>query len=546
MKPKSLLVALQCALLFSYTSYAQEPAYNLSQDPDVSAHIPKMLPSTYSTKSGLPDRDPNVMGYVAQYKTMAISEMQRAGVPASITMAQGIIESGAGKSDLAVNAKNHFGIKKGSNWNGPLYYVKDDDTDARGVLIPSPFRVYNRVEESYSDHSNFLRIGRRYDFLFTYNPVDYKSWAYGLVKAGYATDKRYGDMLTNTIEQYQLDQLDGGNGQNSNPSNGNNYGNNNNGNNNGNGNNGQYNGSANNGVNFAMTDQVQRNNNLKMVVSNGRSTLESIAGRYDVRLKDLLDYNENIGATDALLPVSSIVYLEKKARNWHGDNKYYTVKPNDKMFDIAQMYGIRLSNLYSKNNMRPGDEPAFGERVILRRGWFQGWQTPRLRDPSRDPQQQQPIQPNPANGQYNPSNPNNVGGYNNQNGNNNPYNNNPNHNNPNGSQPVPTGATNPDGTLNIDITPGSAQSPYPSSPTPLPSNNYDPPRQPTYNPPSQPSYNPPPMPSQTNGAAQYYTVKPKETLYGISRQFNTTVDELKRLNSLNDTGLRIGQQLRVR
>lgn len=146
--------------------------------------------------------------YMERYKFIAKEEMKRAGIPASIKMAQGIMESMAGRSELAINANNHFGIKCKSNWPGQTYFYKDDDRDSIGNLVQSCFRVYSSPEESYFDHSEFLKNRTRYKSLFELDITDYKSWAQGLRKCGYATDPSYALKLVQTIEKYNLNLLD--------------------------------------------------------------------------------------------------------------------------------------------------------------------------------------------------------------------------------------------------------------------------------------------------------------------------------------------------
>ena len=150
--------------------------------------------------------------YIERYKNIAVSEMQRTGIPASIKLAQGMLESGNGTSSLAREANNHFGIKCGGSWEGETYYLKDDDHDKDGNLIKSCFRQFDDATQSYFAHSAFLTDQNRYRFLFDIQKGDYKAWAYGLKKAGYATDKAYPTKLINIIEKYQLylyDQMDG-------------------------------------------------------------------------------------------------------------------------------------------------------------------------------------------------------------------------------------------------------------------------------------------------------------------------------------------------
>jgi LysM repeat protein/uncharacterized FlgJ-related protein len=140
------------------------------------------------------------LNYIETFKTVAIEEMNKYGIPASITLAQGILESGSGNSSLAKYANNHFGIKCTSDWNGKGYYKDDDKAD-------DCFRVYKDARESYKDHSAFLKR-KRYSFLFELDKNDYKNWARGLKQAGYATNPKYPDLLIGVIDRYQLYQYD--------------------------------------------------------------------------------------------------------------------------------------------------------------------------------------------------------------------------------------------------------------------------------------------------------------------------------------------------
>ncbi len=155
-----------------------------------------------------PDADTiNKYNYIDQYKDIAIAEMYRTGIPASITLAQGLLESQAGKSDLAIYANNHFGIKCKKYWQGATYYHKDDDYH-KGKLIESCFRHYDSVLESYVDHSNFLKQTDHYSKLFTYSKDDFASWAWGLKEAGYATDQSYPIKLIRLIQKFKLYEYD--------------------------------------------------------------------------------------------------------------------------------------------------------------------------------------------------------------------------------------------------------------------------------------------------------------------------------------------------
>ena len=148
-----------------------------------------------------------ILNYIDQYKAIAISEMHRTGIPASITMAQAIVESRYGTSTLATKSNNHFGIKCKGGWEGKTFYFKDDDY-RHGRLVKSCFRGYDDSVQSYYDHSDFLVENPRYGVLFTLNKTDYKGWAKGLKKCGYATDRNYAKALIGMIEKYQLHLLD--------------------------------------------------------------------------------------------------------------------------------------------------------------------------------------------------------------------------------------------------------------------------------------------------------------------------------------------------
>jgi len=145
--------------------------------------------------------------YIEKYQKIAIREMHRSGIPASITLAQGILESSWGNGSLALKANNHFGIKCKSHWTGPSFYIEDDDFK-NGKLIKSCFRAYDNAEASYIDHTDFLIENPRYQKLFSYDRTDYKKWAHGLKKCGYATDKKYAYKLINNIQKYNLSRFD--------------------------------------------------------------------------------------------------------------------------------------------------------------------------------------------------------------------------------------------------------------------------------------------------------------------------------------------------
>ena len=271
--------------------------------------------------------------YIEIYKQLAINEMHRSGIPASITMAQGILESGSGNSRLAIEAKNHFGIKCHKEWTGPAIYVDDDAKN-------ECFRKYEMVEQSFIDHSDFLMTRSRYAFLFDLDQDDYKGWAHGLKKAGYATNPEYGSLLIGLIERYNLIRLDFGDPQ----------------------------------QNFVIDDKsddqkaevyakkVFFTNRIKTVYLQPGETLADIAKKHDVREKRLLKYNE-IEDGRALKPGMK-VFLQPKRNK--GAIKYHKVAKDETMYSISQMYGIKLEKLYDRNKMEEGTEPAVGEKLYLR------------------------------------------------------------------------------------------------------------------------------------------------------------------------------------
>ncbi|GLR18986.1 glycoside hydrolase family 73 protein [Portibacter lacus] len=167
-----------------------------------------LLLSVVATFCSFKVTDAVTFSYIENYRDLSIIEMHRTGVPASITLAQAIHESASGTSNLASNSNNHFGIKCKTYWRGKSYYHKDDDLDTRGRLIESCFRAYDAVEDSFIDHSNFLKFSDHYQKLFNLSKMDYVGWAYGLKECGYATDTRYTQKLINIIKKYNLSVYD--------------------------------------------------------------------------------------------------------------------------------------------------------------------------------------------------------------------------------------------------------------------------------------------------------------------------------------------------
>ncbi len=325
-----------------------------------------------------------VLSYVDKYKEIAIEEMHRTGIPASIKLGQGILESNAGQSDLALRSNNHFGLKCDVNWTGETYYKKDDDYDRRGRLIKSCFRAFDDPETSFIEHSSFLlspRKSYRYGFLFSLDRYDYKSWAWGLKQSGYATNPKYAVLLINIIETYELYQYDyyEPRGQlvssdpdfvpELKPT----Y---------------QHERLANRklrtthwkttATKIEVIDGLVTNNGLDMLYAREGDTPASLAKRYQVDIRDILANNERLIERDQPLMAAERVYLDKKKKAYKGSKKFHVVAEGETMYDIAQAYGILLERLYIRNRMFPGTEPAYGERVILR-GMVKSRERPKLR-----------------------------------------------------------------------------------------------------------------------------------------------------------------------
>lgn len=274
--------------------------------------------------------------YIERYKDDAIREMHKSHVPASITLAQGILESGDGNSPLAMYANNHFGIKCHSDWKGKTMHIDDDEKD-------ECFRKYDDAYESFRDHSAFLAARSRYAFLFDLKITDYKGWAKGLREAGYATNPRYASLLIKIIEQHNLNQYDS-------------YGkvppkklN-----------------QKKTVVTLADTKKmrvVKLHNDIKYIVVKEGDSFYRIAHDFEMNLRQIYKYND-INKGD-VLSIGEVIYLQPK-RN-RGAEEFHLVKEGDTMRSISQYYGVKLNKLYKKNLMIPGTQPNVGEKINLKR-----------------------------------------------------------------------------------------------------------------------------------------------------------------------------------
>ena len=279
----------------------------------------------------------SVEDYIYMYKDIAISEMQRSGIPASIKLAQGILESANGNSRLAVQANNHFGIKC-HGWSGEEVYHDDD-------AIGECFRKYANARESFIDHTDFLVTRSRYAFLFELESTDYRGWARGLSRAGYATDPDYPQKLINLIERHNLQRFDEGvrvSDARRRPS-------------------PDYIVDA---VNIIHNYQIRINNRTEFVVARRGDTYRSISDALDMMPWELLRYNE-ASANDQLRE-GQIVYIQPKLRKAERGMDTHLVEHGDNMHAISQKYAIKLSRLYKLNRMEEGSQPGAGEILHLR------------------------------------------------------------------------------------------------------------------------------------------------------------------------------------
>ncbi|MBP8959798.1 MAG: glucosaminidase domain-containing protein [Bacteroidales bacterium] len=296
--------------------------------------------------------------YIETYKDLAISEMRRTGIPASITLAQGIIESGNGQSRLAVEGNNHFGIKCHNGWTGATIRHNDDRRN-------ECFRKYRSPEESYRDHSDFLKATPRYSFLFNLDPTDYKAWARGLKEAGYATDPGYDKRLIRKIEEYSLYEYDRQALSNFSGRDDNKIVNNK---------------TAktiklqkntisakHNSYDFRekSSDRVMENNRIKYIVVKEEDTRESIEKELNLLKWELSKYNEL--SPDFIPQPGQILYIQPKRDKAELGKEYHVVKEGETMYSISQIYGIKLKKLYYMNRMEEGTEPVVGQKLWLRK-----------------------------------------------------------------------------------------------------------------------------------------------------------------------------------
>jgi LysM repeat protein len=304
-----------------------------------------LLPGiTFSQKT---DYDIAVIKYIVTYSQIAVQEMKIYRIPASITLAQGIFESNAGRSKLATEANNHFGIKCHKEWNGDTF-IQDDETKNEC------FRKYDNPNESFRDHSWFLTQRDRYKSLFLLDIKDYKGWAWGLKVAGYATNPKYPELLIKAIETYELFKFDD-------PG---------------------YSGT------FADSSRLSQDslpsvrkinkfeelssgpgqhviytiNKLKLTIAVKGDSWNEISRLFKVPVKKLYKFNDL--KKGAKLVSGQLVYLEKKRRK--GAAAWHIIKPGETMYTISQLNGIQLQRLYKINGITPGKSVRSGQKLFLR------------------------------------------------------------------------------------------------------------------------------------------------------------------------------------
>lgn len=282
--------------------------------------------------------------YIRKYQLLAISEMNRSGIPASIKMAQACLESADGNSELARKSNNHFGIKCKSNWTGATTLHNDDEKN-------ECFRKYSSVEDSYIDHTNFLMSSARYASLFRLAPTDYVGWANGLQQAGYATNPRYAKMLIDIIELNQLWRLDHKMTASEMA---------------------QFEqrrlGSASNNkilVNPYSSRKITLHNGLKSAIARQGDTFQVLGQEFGKKPWELMRFNDYPQGYEPR--ANEIIYLQQKRRQSQGMYQYHVIGEGESMHYISQLYGIRLNALYRMNNMKPGDQITVGQVLQLKR-----------------------------------------------------------------------------------------------------------------------------------------------------------------------------------
>lgn len=306
-----------------------------------------------------------VQAYIAQHRETALRNEREYGIPATIILAQGILESGAGTSGLTRASNNHFGIKAGSSWRGGVHLAWDDDY-YKGKYIKSRFRAYASAADSFRDHARLLSTNARYRSLFKINIYDYRGWAYGLKKAGYATSATYAQALIGIIDRYRLYEINGG-------------------------------AKLRPGKTVVITSYKTEEkpifgeeciieegeeteeeemiveaearyavliNDIHCTVLQPGETFTSIARKYDISPDKLLKYNE-LGS-ERQVKEGDIIFLDNKKKKYEGPQDVYIAKTGDTLYDVSQEFGIQLHQLAKLNHMNDYVRLKEGARIILK------------------------------------------------------------------------------------------------------------------------------------------------------------------------------------
>lgn len=429
--------------------------------------------------------------YVEKYSPIAVEEMHRSRIPASITLAQGLLESGNGNSRLALVANNHFGIKCKKDWTGES--IREDDDEAQEC-----FRKYPAPIDSYKDHSDFLMKNQRYAFLFDLEPTDYKSWAKGLKTAGYATNPKYPELLISLIERFALHKYDGV----------------------------LPTAKEQQEIKHEKQEQValHRNvtvNGIPALVAKIDDSYASLALENGMRVWQIYKYNDL--QKDAVIKAGDTIYI--KPKNYKGSIEFYTVGPKDDMHIISQRFGIKLSKLYSRNLMKEGQEPEMGEMLYLQSGRDKApllrkvvverqdstYNTIIYEDPKKNVETTKPVLPEDEFKVNIPDNKNDMAFF----------------------HTVQAGETLFSIAKKYNVTVegikelNSLRTNEIGNGTKLIIN------------PNQPAVNE----KEEAVVPGYHIVKQKETLYSIAQKYGTTVQELVALNELTGNDLEVGQEL---
>ena len=284
--------------------------------------------------------------YIDTYKDLAVKEMKRVGIPASITLSQGLLESANGNSRLAVKANNHFGIKCHSSWKGKTIRRDDDKKN-------ECFRKYKSAYDSYMDHSKFLTKGQRYAFLFDYKTTDYKKWAKGLKKAGYATSKTYATRLIQIIEDYKLYQYDSG----------------------------DYKMVASKtpktekktGRKIRKTKEdyavqlgriIKQNNRVKYIVAKKGDSYTKLTEEFQLLRFELYKYND--AEKGDKVKKGQVIFLQPKRGKAERGDDYHKVKKGETLKSISQKYAVKLTKLRKRNHIAEGEKLKVGQKIKLR------------------------------------------------------------------------------------------------------------------------------------------------------------------------------------